>query len=375
MKVGVDARLLTEQVTGIGRYTYEVCRYLARINEPVFLYTPSPVSEKIQDALAPAVIKNDQAYGRIGRMLWSQRILPKRAAIDGVEVFWGATHRIPQFLDEHIARVVTIHDLVWKKAGATMRPFSKLMESLLMPRAIAATDLIMADSEATAQEIAHYFPEAASKTRVVYLGATEFPASGGDVLLADFGIQKPYFLFVGTLEPRKNLQRLLEACANLSEELRESYVLVIAGGQGWGGIDLQQMVRSLKIEKQVHILGYVGDEALSTLYKHARFLVMPSIYEGFGLPLVEAMSFGRPVLTSNTSSMPEVAAEAGLLVDPYSVDSIRIGLEQLLGSDELVQRLARSAPVVASRFSWERTAKEAMEVFNEALEIRKSKIK
>ncbi len=194
MRLGVDARLLTEKITGIGRYTFELCRHLSRINEPTFLYVPSHLPVKIQSSLTPAILKSDKAYGRVRRMLWSQTDLPNHAYHDSIEVFWGATHRIPQKLDVRIARVVTIHDLVWRTAGETMRPFSRLMESVLMPRAIAAADLIMADSKSTAQELVIYYPEAADKTRVVYLGASEFSFGESKVPHSLSKKNKDYFL-------------------------------------------------------------------------------------------------------------------------------------------------------------------------------------
>lgn len=373
MRVGVDARLLTEQVTGIGRYTYEVCKNLVSLNSDLALYLPNPIPQSICEIFEPASIRCGQAFGRVNRMIWSQTQLPKQASEDCVDVFWGATHRIPHYLDPKIARVVTIHDLVWRYAGSTMRPLSRLMESVLMPRAIKASDLVIADSVSTARGLLETYPEAEHKVRVVHLGVSSFPEPSTAKYLVALGVDKPFFLFVGTLEPRKNLGRLLEAYAGMPESLRRSCNLVVAGGRGWGGVDVKQLVESLGLQEFVNILGYVSDEALSTLYKHARFLAMPSLYEGFGLPILEALSFGTPVLTSNCSSMPEVAMESGELVDPCSVDSIRAGLVRLISSDERLNELAASSKAVASRFSWSRAASEALAVFNEAIEIRKSK--
>jgi len=140
--------------------------------------------------------------------------------------------------------------------------------------------------------------------------------------LASLGIVKPYVLFVGTLEPRKNLRRLLGAWAGLPAALRQSHQLVIAGGKGWGGVDVPQLVQALGLGDTALVLGYVSDAQLAGLYAHARFLAMPSLYEGFGLPLVESMAHGVPVLTANCSAMPEVAGDAGVLVNPLSEPDI-----------------------------------------------------
>ncbi|MEQ1838701.1 MAG: glycosyltransferase family 1 protein, partial [Candidatus Nitrotoga sp.] len=133
------------------------------------------------------------------------------------------------------------------------------------------------------------------------------------------------------------------------------------------------LIQSLGLSDSVRLAGYVSEEQLSTLYAHARFLAMPSLYEGFGLPLVEAMSFGVPVLTSSCSSLPEVAGDAGVLVDPHNTNSVTSGLLQLLKDDELRNELAVRAKVNVVRFSWAKAAKETMEIFEEAIEDRKSR--
>jgi glycosyltransferase involved in cell wall biosynthesis len=193
--------------------------------------------------------------------------------------------------------------------------------------------------------------------------------------LATIGIEQPYFLFVGTLEPRKNLLRLVNAYARIDEAIRNKFLMVIAGGKGWGGVDIHALVKEKGLSAQLVLTGYVNDNQLATLYAHARFLAMPSIYEGFGLPLVEAMSFGVPVLTSNCSSMPEVAGDAGLLVDPFDEKAIADALRSLLTDDHLRDTLAARARKNSERFSWQRAAAETMVVFEEAVAERRSRRK
>lgn len=371
MRIGIDARLLSKQVTGIGRYTAELARELQAQGEELYLYMPLPPI--VGDWSAPHVrVRAGNAHGRIGQMLWSQTTLPRQAARDRVEVFWGATHRLPRYLPRSIARVVTIHDLVWKFAGETMRPLSRMLERTLMPQAVHLADRIMADSLSTAQAIEAEFPAARGKVRTVYLGTAALAYPGPRSSLEALGVRRPYGLFVGTLEPRKNLRRLLGAFARLPQAQRAGVQLVIVGGKGWGGVDVPQLLATLGLQDQVVLAGYVTDVQLSTLYAHARFLAMPSLYEGFGFPLVEAMAFGVPVLTSNTSSLPEVAGDAGVLVDPLDEASIAGGLEQLWGNDALHAALAGRAQANAARFSWRKTAQEAREVFAEAAEVRKA---
>lgn len=373
MKIGVDARLISQQITGIGRYTNDLSLALLKQadkrGDEYLFYTPSAPGVGVSDL----IIKSARTWGikgRLGRMLWSQSVLPFAATRDRIDLFWGATHRLPRYLPDRIARVVTIHDLVWRRAGDTMRPLSRWMEERLMPEAIRLADRIMVDSTSTFDDLSSEFPWAIEKIRIVHLGVTALVAPSEKVDLSVMGIFKPFFLYVGTLEPRKNLRRLLTAYASLPEFVRDSYSLVIAGGKGWGDIDLNSLIQSLGLEGSVILVGYVSDSQLASLYSNARCLAMPSIYEGFGLPLLEAMSHGIPVLTSNCSSLPEVVGDAGLLVDPLDESSLAKGLLDLLMDDVLHANLSFKALPNAQRFSWEKCAIETMAVFEEAIVFR-----
>lgn len=374
IKIGVDARLLALQLTGIGRYTVEMLRALQAQDAALRLYTPAP--PLLLDAWQRnVVLRHGHSTHRLGRMLWSQTALPKWAAQDVVDVFWGATHRLPQTLPDRMARVVTIHDLVWRHAPQTMRPLSRWMEARLMPQAIRLADVIMADSQSTADDVQAEFPAARGRVRVVHLGSTRLAHARGKEALRQWGVNRPYVLAVGTLEPRKNLRHLLQAYATLPQAFRAGHQLLLVGGKGWGGGSIATLVAELELENDVVVCGYVNDEELATLYTHALCLALPSLYEGFGLPLVEAMSCGTPVITSNLSSLPEVAGPAGLLVDPYDVGSIRAALCKMMDPLHDKAHWGALAKAQAAKFSWEKAASKAMEVFAEAIQERKGKLR
>jgi glycosyltransferase involved in cell wall biosynthesis len=371
MRVGVDARLLSGPLTGIGRYTLELSKALIRC-APVqlSLYTPSPVDKGTKKILQPALLKSGSSKSRFFKMVWSQTTLPYWASKDHIDLFWGTTHRLPRYLPQSIARVVTIHDLVWKYAPQTMRPLSLIMEKRLMPEAMHLADLIMADSQGTADGIVETFPQYASKVRVVHLGATASISPLEFTSLSQHGIHQPYFLFVGTLEPRKNLERLIQAYALLPKAQRDQLSFVVAGGKGWGDLDLLALLKKSGLEESVKLLGYVDEQQLATLYANARFLAMPSIYEGFGLPLVEAMQYGTPVLTSNAGCLAEIAGDAGVLVDPLSIESISHGIGRLMLDNGLLELLKLNAKRRGRQFTWRRCAEETLSVFKEALILR-----
>ena len=370
MRIGVDARLLSAPLMGIGRYTAEMVRALKRQQAELCLYTVGkPVESGWQDkrtSLRVAAWRH-----RMFRMLWSQSLLPYWASLDAVDVFWGTAHRIPRLLPARVARVVTVHDLVWRHASETMRPTSRVMDQWLMPQALRMADRVIAVSASTKADLESEFPQIRGRVRVVHLGPTTMPQPHGRESLQALGINRPYLLFVGTLEPRKNLERLLEAFGSIPESLKDRYQLVIAGGKGWGKIDLPSLVHGLGLDRSVCMTGFVTDEQLSTLYAHAYMLAMPSLYEGFGLPLLEAMSFGVPVLTSNISSLPEVAGDAAIFVDPLNTGSIAAGLTHALTNHTLHAALSAHAKERAKLFSWDKAATEVQEVFREAIEERR----
>ena len=304
-------------------------------------------------------------------MIWAQTELPRRAAQDKIDVFWGPAHRLPFFLDRRIPRVITIHDLVWRDMAATMRWQTWMADRWLMKPGVAVADEVVAVSAATADVLKTEFPGCGEKLNVIHPGLTAIGGAAAPKELSSFGIDRPYILFVGTLEPRKNLLRLLQAYAALPQSTRQQFLLVLAGGQGWRLGDLKGHIAELQIEPSVRLTGYVPDTDLAQLYRHARFLAMPSLYEGFGFPIIEANAMGIPVLTSNTSSMPEVAGKAGILVDPNDVQSIRNGLESLATDDVLHARLVDNARPNSARFDWMESARQLERIFEKAIAKRR----
>jgi glycosyltransferase involved in cell wall biosynthesis len=371
LRIGVDVSMLSDQQqTGVGRYTYEILSRVVSMGHEWFLYSYRPL------AVGNWMQKNvhlhiGQLPKSMMRMLWLQTAVPVMAARDKVDVFWSPTHRLPSMLPRRIARVVTIHDLVWKHAGETMRPFSRWLDATLMPEAVRIADRVIANSAHTAKDVLSEMPYAEGKLSQILLGVSNLAPAGEFSSLKVIGLDAPYFLFVGTLEPRKNLAGLIEAYSRLPEELKNCALLAIVGGKGWGGVDVAAVAEKFDVQDRIWVLGYVSDEQLATLYEHAMFLAMPSFYEGFGLPLLEAMSRGTPVLTSNFASMPEVAGDAGLLVDPHDIDSITRALRTFLGDETFVRNLGLRAIINAQRFSWELTAQQTLHVIEDAVQSHK----
>jgi len=227
-----------------------------------------------------------------------------------------------------------------------------------MPKAIRNSKAVISVSEATTKDLLEKFPECSKKFTTIPLGVNE-PMSrsnlGSDYVLMP---KKPYILFVGTLEPRKNLNGLIEAFALAVKSISADINLVIVGGSGWGGINPREIAVKLGVGDRVIILGYVSEAQLHNFYKEAIFLAIPSLYEGFGLPILEAMSYGLPILTSNNSSMPEVAGNAAILVNPKDINSIANGIINLVLNKGLRDALSASGVEISKKYSWDRTARE-----------------
>lgn len=277
----------------------------------------------------------------------------------------------------HAPTVVTIHDLVFRLYPRTVPISRRYYYRTAIPRSIQMASRILADSESTAHGLTEHMKVDPGRISVVPLGVNErfFHAAESQQTYwtrTHYGLPERYLLTVGTLEPRKNLPRLLEAYALLTARRAHVPDLVVVGREGWGITGLRRSVARLGLRKRVHFIGFVEDEDLPVLYREAAAFVCVSLYEGFGLPVLEAMAAGAPVVASNTSSLPEVTGECAVRVDPLNPEAIARGMEEALDfSPEHTRRRVESARARARKFSWESTARQTLAVY-ESLASRSS---
>ncbi|MDA1284711.1 MAG: glycosyltransferase, partial [Proteobacteria bacterium] len=364
VRIGVDVKSLTHPLSGIGRYTSSLLQKMT-LNESYdwVFYSHKPIPTSLwskkniifRNLDLPEFIKGHYIF-------WSQLILPFWIKKDGIDLFWSPNHRLPLFLPKSVKCIVTIHDLVWKKTPQTMTVSNKILDSFFMPRSVKMADKIITVSNSTKKDLFSEMPYAIGKTETVYEAGFLFNNLKKITLKS-----KKYILFVGTLEPRKNLVRLLEAYALLPHYIKKEYSFYIIGNKGWGMNSIEHYINTLSIEEYVKVFGFLSDNALARAYQKASLLVMPSLYEGFGLPLVEAMNCGVPVVTSNTSSMPEVTGNASLLIDPYSINSIKEAILKVLTNKNLESKLSRNGLKQSKKYSWTKASKKTLEVFKNTL--------
>jgi glycosyltransferase involved in cell wall biosynthesis len=261
--------------------------------------------------------------------------------------------------------VVTVHDLGYLYYPQAHRLLDRLYLDLSTRYSARAATHLIADSSATKHDLIERYGIEPYKITVVYPGydeATFQPVRDEEAIeavKAKYDIAGDYILFVGTLQPRKNLIRLIEAYWKLEAG---SWKLVIAGKKGWLYQEIFRWVEELGLGKKVVFTGYVPEGGLPALISGARLFVFPSLYEGFGLPVLEAMACGTPVVCSNVSSLPEVAGDAAVLVDPLDVEGLAAAMERVLDDEDLRAELIERGFEQAKRFSWERCARETLDV-------------
>lgn len=270
----------------------------------------------------------------------------------------------------HGRTVVTVHDMVLHAYPETVRLRTREMLRMGLKKSMERADCIVTDSEFSRTEIAKYYPEYADKVEVVPCGVDTkrfHPVEDAEEIArvkAAHNIRGEYFLYLGTLEPRKNLERLIQGYALLCQKYHgEVPKLVLAGGKGWMYESIFETVQMLHLEHRVLFPNYIPSEDMAALYSGATAFVFPSLYEGFGMPPLEAMACGTPVLTSNAASLPEAVGKAAILVNPYQVEAIEYGLEQLMTRPGLRAKMSKMGLARAEQMSWENAAEKLFSIY------------
>lgn len=366
MIIAVDAREMVGQIAGKGRYTAEVIKQLATIDHDnsYILYSKQPLELKL-----PANFTNVIIGGQPGlRQLW----LASDAKRRGCQVLFAPTGYLPVIFSR-IPSVVTVHDLalfITKDAKPALKTL--IAEKLLLGMAARKAKKILAVSQSTKDDLVRLFNTPKQKVTVTPLGYdstlyTDKNSPDDQKVLKKHSLKPDYLLFIGTLEPRKNIEGIIRAYGQLTAELQAQYPLVIAGKKGWYYDSIFTTVKDLKLEDKIQFLGRVPDEDLPALYRQAKIFLFPSFYEGFGLPVLEALACGTPVISANLSSLPEVVGEAGLLVNPKLPADIASALTILLTDKAKYQTLAQLTTKQAKQFSWQRTAEQTLAAFREVI--------
>lgn len=384
MKIAIDLTQIPVNKTGIGIYAENLIREFHRIYSEFgdivfifFLQDDDPgLAETVQSGNPNATIVIPVAARRhrrlINRFFFEQFILPGRCRALGADAIFSLHYTTSYFT--RIPRYVMVPDMTFYLFPELHRRLKVWYFRTMLPLTLRWSRTIITISESTRQDLLNRFPRLnPQKVRVTHLGVHPHRRGEGDDPHADadilgaYGLEnKKYFLFIGTLEPRKNIAAIIRAfhlVRNTDSRIRKEFRLAVVGKKGWFYHEIIETAEALGLGEKVIFTGYVKEEDKQALLRHAFLFIYPSIYEGFGIPLLEAMAAGLPVITGNVSSLPEVAGEAALCVDPHNWREIAAAMLRLSNDMELYNRLTRKGIERAKQFSWDSTARKTLELF------------
>jgi glycosyltransferase involved in cell wall biosynthesis len=380
MRIGIDTLAAHYKKTGIGTYVSSLANtlpmvdgdneyflFVSRENRPIFDIS----SNNAWTVQGPKIIDSTPI-----RVAWEHLCLPRLAKQQRIDLLHGATFVAP--LRWYGPTVITIHDLTWFTHPEQHMLHKRNYFQRLIPAAARRAHRIIAITDSTRRDILRILGVPEDKVVTVAYGvdAIFHPADDREQINAvreHYGMPGSYLLFVGMLEPRKNLVRIIQAYGCLkAEDPALSYRLVMAGNRGWGYEEARREVARLGLESDVIFTGPMPHDELPALFSGAELFVYPSLYEGFGLPPLEAMACGTPVITSNVSSLPEVVGDAALLVDPLDVGELAKAMRRVLSDGELHEQMRMKGLKRAKQFTWEETARRTLQVYEDAYSLARS---
>ncbi len=382
MAIGIDAsRAFQKNKTGIEEYSYQVIKHLREylVNENVILYC-NPAVDIVPDFELP---KNWKIKNLRAPIFWTQIRLSLEMLFNKPDVLFVPAHTVPLIHPKNT--IVTIHGLEYEFCPKAYSWFDRLYMRWSIRNSCKWAKRVIAVSENTKKDLVKLYKVLEKKISVIYEGISIPPfipplirgGGGGGVDSSDKEGRRrvdevfaPFFLFVGRLEERKNVRGIVEAFEILKNKYNIPHKLVLAGKFGYGGESIKHKIESSEYKKEIILPGYVSDEEKFELMKGAEAFLFPTFYEGFGLPILEAQSVGTPVVTSNVSSMPEVAGNGAILVDPKSPSAIAKAVYKLISDESYKNDIIEKGLENVKRFSWGKCAEEIADILARQVENR-----
>jgi len=362
-RIAIIADPLDTQYAGIQVYTREIIHALIQLDQQNEYFIIRPKKGQIQASNVSEVIIP------ISSIPLHQRIrqftsIPKFIQQNNIDIVIEPAHFGPFRLPKSIKTITVIHDLTPLLFPHFHNKMSYWLHRLLLPNILKRADCVITNSEFTRSDVIKKYPFAKDKTKAILLG-THIPEIKSVSTPKLMPKEEPYFLYMGTLEPRKNLDVLIDAYEEFREKKSSKIKLVLAGKVAWGIEDLIEKIKTSSFTEDIILTGFVSEEEKAIWYQKALAFIYPSWYEGFGLPVLEAMSYGVPVVSSNSSSLPEVGGDAVLYFTPDRKDELLNHLEQITTSETLVKDLKQRSLKRAKQLTWERSANELLSTIND----------
>ncbi len=366
MKVGILSWIIDRPRTGIDNYLYSILQNMERPQEISLIHynkTEDPIYSKTNDV----IIKKISFLTNLLSMPYS--INKSKIDILHIPAHYH-TQVTPFFLNRNLKKILTIHDLTPLLFSQTHIKKDAMLWNSSLKLIKGKVDVIITDSVNTKIDCIKHLKIPEEKIKVVPLAAdTRYkPLSNlkmvKEELKTKYNLKIPFILYVGTLEKRKNIPTLLKAFSKIKDK-HINHKLVIIGRKGWKYNEIFETVHKLGLKDDIIFTGYVPDEDLVKFYNASDLFVYPSLYEGFGLPPLEAMACGTPVITSNTSSLPEVVGDAGIMVNPYEIDTLADEMHKILNDKSLQDNLRKRGLKRAKSFSWSKTASQTWKIYQD----------
>jgi glycosyltransferase involved in cell wall biosynthesis len=371
LRVGVDIRPFYEPLTGVGWYLFHLLEALAQRDDVQIIPFGEPLLTDGGSRLHVPIpgAKQEVAFDLRGRLLsrFSRPLAlsayPALVRMQRVDLFFGANYFLPRALSSVATRrVVTVHDLTYRRFPELLQ--KETLENLnrSMLRELTVADRVICVSEATRRDLLEFYDVSPARVKTVLSGLAAVAEPGAP----PSSLPQRYILFVSTIEPRKNVMTLIRAFEELKQTAGYDGKLVLVGKIGWKSEDVVKRLRTSRWRDDIVHLDYLERSTLAAVYAGAEVFVFPSLYEGFGFPLLEAMAYGVPTIAARSSSLPEVGGDATLYFDPLDADALTRLLRELTCDDDLKRSLIEKGRARVALFSWERAADETMKVFREA---------
>jgi glycosyltransferase involved in cell wall biosynthesis len=373
MRIGLDGFPLLTPLTGVGHYTFELARALALLapSDQFELVAPGPFPGSIIEDIRLNCPDNLRAVNAeansIRRRRWWAVGLPLYLRKASLDLFHGTNYEVPLWSKRR--SVLTIHDLSILLHADTHRADLARRARRRLPVMARSASRIITATECVRREICEHLHLKAERVTVTPYaprsGFQAMPAAQASQTKQRLGIEDEFILFVGTVEPRKNLLTLVRAFEQILRQTARRPQLVVVGAEGWLMDELFAFIKESSISDRLRLTGYLGDDDLRALYSSCTVFVYPSIYEGFGLPPLEAMACGAPVIAGNIATFQETLGSAAELVEPNDVEALARSIVEILGDEDRRRALSRRGLEQAAKFSWERTAQLTLEVYRE----------
>lgn len=376
MRIGIDAHFASYELRGIGKYVVRLVSGLMRAGEShEYVIYGDPQMFPQPNGRGNVKFRNPSG---LPYPVWEQLVLPRWAMEDRVQLLHCPANTAPVGLSRNVQLVITIHDVMFllpSKVLSASKVFRQRLGNFyrraVVPRIARRADCIVADSEFSKREVVEYLKIPPGRIRAIHLGIdTDFAslADGITSLPKEMGgerLDSPFILALGAGDPRKNTLGIIRAYGSCLRDFPIEEKLVIVGLRDWRSSAAYDLVGRLGLRKSVQFAGYVSEDALVWLYASARCFLYPTLYEGFGFPVLEAMACRTPVITSNCTSVPEVAGDAAMLVDPTSEKSIADALLRVLQDEPLRRQLIERGRAQARKFGWDDTVQKTLSVYAE----------